>query len=316
MLIRGLIEDFQDRPPPSDHDDFMARLRLKQIDRDVFTGWCHAGSPLRAFGGQVAAQALVAAGATVAGDREVHSLHSYFLRPGRTTDHIVYMVDRPRDGRSFTTRRVRAIQYGEIIFALSASFAGPQDGPTHQRGGVPPAWWGAVPDPRTLLPERVFDHVSLAAEADPAGRKEALADAGYPTRQLFDLRIIEPSQVFELAGGLHDRMVWVRSVQDLPEANLPHVCVLTYFSDLNMVGTILGQHGGRRSAAGLEVASLDHAMWFHAPFRSDQWMLFTTDSPASGGGRGFARGEFYRADGVLAASAAQEALIRQPFNKG
>ena len=110
MLSKGLVEGLQDLPPPSDSPEFLARLRLRQVDRDVFTGWCHAGAPLRAFGGQVAAQALVAAGATVDDDaREVHSLHAYFLRPGRTSDHIVYMVDRPRDGRSFTTRRVRAI---------------------------------------------------------------------------------------------------------------------------------------------------------------------------------------------------------------
>ncbi len=316
MFIEGLIEEFEDQPPPSDHADFMARLRLKQVDRDVFTGWCHAGAPLRAFGGQVAAQALVAAGTTVDDDaRELHSLHAYFLRPGRTTDHIVYMVDRPRDGRTFATRRVRAIQYGEVIFTLSASFVGPQDGPSHQRQGVPPAWWGEVPDAEGLEPERVFDHITLAVEADEERRARVLLKAGYPERQRFDLRIIEPPRALAISDGLFDRMVWVRTVQDLPDANLPHVCAMTYFSDLNMAGTVLGQHGGRRGTVGLEIASLDHAMWFHTTFRADRWMLFVTDSPASGGGRGFARGAFYRPDGVLAASTAQEVLIRQPFAK-
>ena len=317
MLTHGLIETFEDHPPSSDSDDFMGRLRLQQVDRDVFTGWCHAGSPLRAFGGQVAAQALVAAGATVEDEaREVHSLHAYFLRPGRTTDHIVYMVDRPRDGRTFSTRRVRAIQYGETIFALSASFAGPQGGPRHQRRGVPPLWWSEVPAPDDLPPERVFDHIRMPTDAESEPRREVLQRAGYPTHQLFDLRVIPPPDALALSRGGFDRMVWVRSMQDLSGGQLPNVCALTYFSDLNMVGTVLGQHGGRSSAGAYEVASLDHAMWFHNAFRSDDWMLFATDSPASGGGRGYARGEFYRTDGVLAASTAQEVLVREPRAKG
>lgn len=308
----SLISPFDDAPPPSDNDSFHKRLTLKQVDRDVYTGWCHAGAPLRAFGGQVAAQALVAAGATVDDpERGVHSLHAYFLRPGRTTDHIVYMVDRPKDGRNFTTRRVRAIQYGVNIFALSASFALPQPGPSHLRHGGAPPWWGDVPAPETLVPDRALNHVSLSEE-DERRRAKALTELGYPVRQLFDLRVVEPAQAQKLSHGRFDRMVWVRSVQSLVETQLFNVCVLTYFSDLNLAGTVLGRHGGRHSPVRYELASLDHAMWFHDTFSASEWMLFATMSPASGSGRGFARGEFYRLDGALVASVAQEVLIRGP----
>ncbi len=310
MLTPGLIRLFDDAPPPSDHDTFVRRLTLKQVDRDIFTGWCHAGAPLRAFGGQVAAQALVAAGATVDdAARSVHSLHAYFLRPGRTTDHIVYQVDRPRDGRNFTTRRVRALQYGETIFTLSASFALSQPGPSHQRDGGAPPWWELVPAAEDLRAERALDHVRVPS-GDADRRAELLARAGYPSQQLFDLRVVEPDRARTLTQGRFDRMVWVRSVQDLPDDPLLNVCILTYFSDLTLAGTALGHHGGRR-AQNIELASLDHAMWFHQGFATDQWMLFATISPASGGGRGFSRGEFYRTDGVLAASAAQEVLLRE-----
>lgn len=308
MLIRSLIDSQHDRPPEPDAEDFTSRLRLQQIDRDLFTGWCHAGAPMRAFGGQVAAQALVAAGATVDEEgRDVHSLHAYFLRPGRTTDRIVYMVDRPRDGKSFTTRRVRAVQYGEVIFTMSASFSIPQQGPSHRRDSPAPSWWGDLPTPESLAPERVFDHLSVS--------QQELVEHGYPTRQRFDIRVIPPPDAYRLSAGRFDRMVWVRSAQRLPSIQLLHVCVLTYFSDLNMVGTVMGAHGGRARTRGLDIASLDHTMWVHEPFRSDEWLLFATDSPASGHGRGLARGEFFSQQGRLSASIAQEVLIREPFRK-
>lgn len=311
-----LIEPYDDQPPPGDSSDFLARLRLKQVDRDVFTGWCHAGSPLRAFGGQVAAQALVAAGATVEdAQRRVHSLHAYFLRAGKTTAHIVYMVDRPRDGRSFTTRRVRAIQFGETIFTMSVSFATNQSGPAHQRAGNhegQPTWWAALPKPTELLPEDVYDHISLAADTVEEDRARALAKAGFPQYQLLDLRVIAPALAVQLSNGVFDRMVWVQANQPLSDEQLPHVCAMTYFSDLTLVGTALGHHGGRRASEELQIASIDHAMWYHNPFRADDWMLLATDSPVSGFGRGFARGQFYRSDGVLAASVAQEVLLRDP----
>jgi acyl-CoA thioesterase-2 len=271
---------------------------------------------MRAFGGQVAAQALVAAGATVdAEDRDVHSLHAYFLRPGRTTDHIIYAVERLRDGRSFTTRRVRAIQYGETIFAMSASFAPPQQGPAHQRSNGQAKWWTQLPAAEDLPPERVFDHITVAAQAEENELPDVLAEHGYPTRQRFDMRVIRPEDAYDLTAGVYDRLVWVRSSQQIPNDQQVNVCVLTYFSDLNMAGTVMGAHGGRLRTQNLDIASLDHAMWFHNPFRASEWMLFATESPASVHGRGLTRGVFYRGDGILAASTTQEVLIRQPFRR-
>jgi acyl-CoA thioesterase-2 len=228
------------------------------------------------------------------------------------------MVERLRDGRSFSTRRVRAVQYGETIFAMSASFAVAQRGPSHQRDGDRdglPRWWGSVPRPESIEPEVVFDHVRLEHDQGP-DRRIALRAAGYPRQQLLDLRVIAPADARDLSRGEFDRMVWVRATDDLGADRLAHVCVMTYFSDLNLVGTVMGHHGGRSEAMQYEVASLDHAMWFHQPFRADGWMLFATDSPAAGSGHGFARGGFYRPDGVLASSVAQEVLVRIPPARG
>ena len=311
------LNRMEDAPPPPDTDDFLSRLQLTQVDRDIFTGWCHAGAPLRAFGGQVAAQALVAAGVTVADEqRHVHSLHSYFLRAGRTSDHIVYGVERLRDGRSFSTRRVRAVQFGETIFAMSASFAPQQSGPVHQRDLAEdrevPAWWPELPAPEGIAAETVFDHVLLAQDTDERDRLQILLDAGYPERQILDMRVIMPQDAARISGGRFDRMVWLRTPQPLPDDDLIHVCALTYFSDLTLVSTVTGHHGGRRGTHGLQISSIDHAMWFHNTFRADQWLLFATDSPIAGHGRGYARGQFFAADGTLVASAAQEVLLRAP----
>lgn len=289
---------------------FIDRLGLRRVDRDIFTGWCHAGAPQRAFGGQVAAQALVAAGTTVDGDdRTVHSLHAYFLRPGRTTDHIVYLVDRPRDGRSFSTRRVTAVQYGETIFMMSASFATDQTGPRHAPRNA--GFVAGLPVPESIDPESVFDHVDVppvTAEADPV---RDLREAGLPAHQLLDLRLVPRDAVTSADAGA-DQMAWVRLPERLPDRSLLHVCALTYLSDLTLVATVLGHHGGRRGTRDLQIASIDHAMWFHERFRADEWLLFVTDSPVAGHGHGFARGAFYTAGGTLVASVAQEVLVRQP----
>jgi acyl-CoA thioesterase II len=300
-----------DDEPIQDDDTFVDRLRLRRLDRDIFTGWCHAGAPLRAFGGQVAAQALVAAGTTVEQPhRRLHSLHSYFLRPGRTTDHIVYLVDRPRDGRSFSTRRVQAVQYGETIFAMSASFAIPFEGPSHQSTHASPAaaraWVDSVPPPESIEPVKWFTRVAPEDDADRAAK---LTAAGYPLQEFVDMRLVDPA--FAQSTGRADQMAWYRSTSVLPDESLLHVCALTYFSDLSLVSTVLGHHGGREGTKDLDVTSIDHAMWFHQPFRADEWLLFVTDSPVSAAGRGFARGQFFRQDGALIASVAQEVLIRQ-----
>ncbi len=281
---------------PGSETSFVDRLTLDRIDRDIFTGWCHAGAPLRAFGGQVAAQALVAAGRTVDHpDRPVHSLHGYFLRPGSTADPIVYLVDRTRDGRSFSTRRVTAMQYGETIFTMSASFAVNEPTLEHQ-----------VDAPPAPGPEGLPDHPLLQLAEDVR-----LSDQGYPHADLLQLRFVDPEVVAEVTNGTAVRISWVRTTERLPDDPLLQVCALAYFSDLTLVGTILHPHGGRRANADLMLASIDHAMWFHAPFRSDEWLMFVQDSPIARNGHGFARGQFYRRDGLLVASAAQEALLRR-----
>lgn len=308
------IEDFDDRPIEHTHTPFLDRLSLKRVDRDIFTGWCHAGSPLRAFGGQVAAQALVAAGTTVdQPGRRVHSLHSYFLRPGRTKDHIVYLVDRPRDGRSFSTRRVKAVQYGVTIFTMSASFASPQKGPEHGStigNDTSSDWIRAVPRPEDVARTDMLEHIETPHSPGSSERDQELREAGFPGTKVNDLRIIDRAQVTELTCGRWDQMAWVRTRENLPDDNLIQTCALTYFSDLTLVGTVLGHHGGRSAVQGRDLASIDHAMWFHRSFRADEWLLFVTDSPHSGGGHGFARGEFFTPSGQIVASAAQEVLIR------
>ena len=297
------VHDLGDTPP-SDRG-FVERLTLNRIDRDIFLGWCHAGSPLRAFGGQVAAQALVAAGTTVEQPgRVVHSLHAYFLRAGSTTDHIVYMVDSPRDGRSFSTRRVRAVQYGKTIFTMSASYAQQLEGPGHTTSPLPDeSWIEKVPAPQALPRTDILHRLSQTTEGD---------DNGWPHRDFVDIRFVDHDRVREMTAGRFDRMAWVRADEPLPDPSLFHVCAMTYFSDLTLVGTVMGHHGGFLARGDLDIASLDHAMWFHAPFRADEWLLFATSSPVSGGGHGFATGQFYRPDGALVSSAAQEVLMREP----
>jgi acyl-CoA thioesterase-2 len=308
------VEDFDDRPTHNPSSPFLDRLSLKRVDRDIFTGWCHAGSPLRAFGGQVAAQALVAAGTTVEQPgRRLNSLHSYFLRAGRTTDHIVYLVDRPRDGRSFSTRRVKAVQYGETIFTMSASFATPQEGPSHEASFSTTDgsdWIRRVPKPDELSRVDVLAHVETARTRRDPKRDQELQEAGFPGRGLIDLRIVNHEHVRGLDCGRWDQMAWIRTHEQLPDDNLVHECALTYFSDLTLVGTVLGHHGGRSAGRNRDLASIDHAMWFHRTFRADKWVLFVTDSPFSGEGHGFARGEFFTRSGQLIASAAQEVLVR------
>ncbi len=276
-------------------DDFVKRLTLEQVDRDIFTGRCHVGAPQRAFGGQVAAQALVAAGNTVEdAQRVVHSLHGYFLRPGRTGDKIVYLVDRPRDGRSFSTRRVEAVQYGETIFTMSASFAVHDRGPEHQFD-MPDA-----PPPESLE--------SYPILLDGENR---LHDSGLPEHSLLDMRFVDLESNTKPVYGRPQRMTWLRTRDALPDDQRVQVCALTYFSDLTLVGTALSPSGGRAQNQDLMIASIDHAMWFHAPFRADEWLLFVQNTPVAHGGHGLASGVFFTQDGQLVASAAQEVLMRE-----
>lgn len=295
------MEDLGDSRP-SDLD-FLQRLTLQRIDKDIFMGWCHAGSPLRAFGGQVAAQALVAAGFTVdQPGRRVDSLHAYFLRAGSTTDHIVYMVDRLRDGRSFSTRRVRAVQYGKTIFAMSASYADDQPGPQHQQSPVRDGTWiKRIPRPEVLPRLDIVE--MLRGDGN-------LAEKGYPSQEFVDFRFVGNDEAQSLTGGRFDRLAWVRADEALPDDSLYHECAMTYFSDMSLVATVMSHHGGYSSRKDLDIASIDHAMWFHNNFRADDWLLFATSSPISGRGKGLANGQFYTADGTLVSSVVQEVLLR------
>jgi acyl-CoA thioesterase-2 len=271
-------------------------LDLEQIEVNIFRGRSPQESLQRVFGGQVAGQALVAAARTVgADDGSVHSLHAYFLRPGDPSVPILYQVDRIRDGRSFTTRRVVAIQHGQAIFHLSASFHVAEPGMEHQ---LP--FPDDVPDPETLptfkeglAPPAVALGVFYYRPGPIDSRN---ADFAPDDRK----RPLTPRQ-----------RVWLKAAGTLPDDPILHTCVLTYASDMTLLDTTLLPHGGEYQEDKLMMASLDHAMWFHHPFRADEWLLYDQDTPAASGARGLARGLVYRADGTVVASVVQEGLIRR-----
>ena len=276
-------------------DRLVALLDLERIEEDIFRGVSPLEPSVRIFGGQVAGQALVAAGRTVPPDRGVHSLHAYFIRAGDPRVPIIYDVDRLRDGRSFTTRRVVAIQHGKAIFSLSASFQLSEQGLEH-----------ADPMPEVAPPEQLDD---LEAWARRAG------DAPYAITRMprpFDLRYVTPpvwaGERDEARSGEHHQL-WLRADGTLPDDPLVHVCVLAFASDLTLLWSVAAGHG-HALGHDLVAASLDHAMWFHRPFRIDEWVLYDCASPSATGGRGLATGRFFSADGRLIASVVQEGLVR------
>ncbi|HEX5495372.1 MAG TPA: acyl-CoA thioesterase II [Mycobacteriales bacterium] len=275
-------------------DQLVRLLDLEAIEVDIFRGVSPQVSLQRVFGGQVAGQALVAAGRTVSTERPVHSLHAYFLRPGDPSVPIVYSVDRIRDGRSFTSRRVVAIQHGLPIFSLSASFHRIEDGLDHQTA-MP-----LVPEPDTLptLPERYAPFI------DKLGPFARLP-------RPIDLRYVDPPPWEQRGHGPREPLsrVWVRADGRLPDDPLLHVCALTYASDMSLLDSVMVGHG---VSWGLDVAgaSLDHATWFHRPFRADEWLLYESRSPSASGGRGLAEGRFWTREGRHVATVVQEGLLR------
>jgi acyl-CoA thioesterase-2 len=239
-------------------------LDLERLEVDLFRGRSPREQQQRVFGGQVAAQSLVAAGRTVPADRAVHSLHSYFLRLGDPENPIVYSVDRIRDGRSFTTRRVVAIQHGRAIYVLSASFHRPEDGLEHQ---VP---MPEVPDPESL--SRWSDRSADIGPRPPP----------WVPRRAVELRYVsKPAPVAGTEGGGQDlrRIVWMRTPDQLPDDPLVHVCAVTYASDMTLLDAVLLGHGLDWEQDVTSGASLDHAMWFHGSFRADEWILYVQESP-------------------------------------
>ena len=275
-------------------DQLLDLLDLEQIEQNIFRGRSPDERVQRVFGGQVAGQALVAAGRTVPEDRPVHSLHAYFIRPGDPAVPLVYTVDRVRDGRSFTTRRVTAVQHGKAIFTLSASFHHPEPGLEH-----------SMPMPSVPPPEELRPNVERIAEALGKPLPAAFMDSPIDLRSVGPLSMEVDSDPPLYTGS---NLVWLRVTERLPDDPLLHVCLMTYASDLTLLETVLLEHGV--SWLDWSGASLDHAMWFHRPFRADQWLLYAQETPVAAGGRGLARGEVFTADGQLVVSVVQEGLIR------
>jgi acyl-CoA thioesterase II len=280
-------------------DDLLDLLDLEQIEVNIFRGRSPDETVQRVFGGQVAGQALVAAGRTVPDDRPVHSLHAYFIRPGDPSVPLVYTVDRVRDGRSFTTRRVTAIQHGKPIFTLSASFHHPEAGLEH-----------ATPMPAVPRPEELRSNAERLAEAVGVPLPPHLRDSPIELRSVGPLSVELARDPSLRAEGEHSNLVWVRVTEELPDDPLLHVCLMTYISDLTLIETALLEHGITMLDGRTTGASLDHAMWFHRPFRADRWLLYAQESPIASGGRVLARGLVFTEDGDLVVSVVQEGLIR------
>jgi acyl-CoA thioesterase II len=274
--------------------DLLTLLELEPLEVNLFRGESRdIGSP-QVFGGQVLGQALMAASRTVE-DRIVHSLHAYFLRRGDFNAPIVYEVDRSRDGHSFSNRRVIAIQHGEQIFNMTASFQVAEAGLEHQ-----------IPMPPVPPPEALAD----SSRVDP----EFLAKVPQRVRQLletprpFEFRSVQP--VSRVSRAAPARQIWFRAVSAVPEDQTLQRCLLAYVSDFYLLETAMLPHGISSLSGKAIVASIDHAMWFHRPLRVDEWLLYAVESPSASGSRGFARASVFSRDGRLVASTAQEGLLR------
>ena len=281
-------------------DDLLRLLDLEPLEVNLFRGQSRDLGGKAVFGGQVIGQALVAASRTVEG-RLPHSLHAYFLRPGDMARPIVYEVDRVRDGKSFTARRVQAIQGGEVLLSMICSFQVPEPGFEHQ------APMPEVPAPESLRPQRELVKEWLAAVPQvPSRIREA-----FERRIAVEFRPVEPRYPLLPTVDAPRQSFWVRSNGPLPDAPLLHACVLAYASDFSLLSTALRPHGVSWLTPGLAVASIDHALWFHRPFRVDDWLLYAMDSPTAQSGRGLSRGQFFDRAGRLVVSVAQESLMRR-----
>ena len=275
-------------------EDLLRLLDLEPLEVNLFRGQSRDLGGKAVFGGQVIGQALVAASRTVEG-RLPHSLHAYFLRPGDMAHPIVYEVDRVRDGKSFTARRVQAIQHGEVLLSMICSFQVPEQGLEHQ------APMPDVPPPESV--ERNSDRMARLLGRAPS----QLLD------NPIDLRSVGPMSA-EAARDPSLRttrnLIWLRVDGDLPDDPLLHVCLMTYASDMTLLDSVLLGHGLTWLDGNTSGASLDHAMWFHRPFRADRWQLYAQESPVASGARGLAHGEVFTAEGDLVVSVMQEGLIR------
>ena len=291
-------------------------LELEKIEENIFRGQsAPISSETVVFGGQVVAQALVAAAQTVPGKanaepRAAHSLHGYFILPGDPAAPIVYDVDRIRDGGSFTTRRIVAIQKGEAIFNLSASFQTSEEGFEHQ------VEMPDVPPPEALKDERALRREALkqfAGKSEAAGSKKVLralrasAERPWPV----EFRPVDPLDPLRPTERPPQRHTWLRAAGSLPDVPALHRALLAFASDFGLMRAAMQPHGLAFLQPDFLVASLDHALWLHRPFRLDEWLLYATDGPSASGGRGLSRGQIFTKDGRLVASVAQEGLMRR-----
>jgi len=274
----------------------IALLNLDAIEVNIFRGSSPQDLSQRVFGGQVLGQALVAAYRTVEG-RICHSLHAYFLLPGDPKGPLLYEVDRSRDGNSFSSRRVVAIQHGRVIFHLSASFQVEEAGLEHQIDAP------SVPPPEELESEDEFRRQIV--ERIPEQYREH-----FLRKRPIELRPVDQRDIFGGEKRPPHQSVWVRATGQLPDDIALQQCVLAYASDMTLLDTALLPHGISWFSKEIQIASIDHAMWFHRRFRADEWLLYVQDSPSASGARGFSRGLIYSRDGKLVASVAQEGLIR------
>jgi acyl-CoA thioesterase-2 len=277
--------------------DLLELLDLESLEVNIYRGRNRDIGSGRVFGGQVLAQALVAAQRTVPDERSAHSVHGYFILPGDLAAPIVYFVDRLRDGKSFTTRRVTAIQHGRAIFNLSASFQVHESGPEHQNEAP------EVPPPESLPSE--LDEIRAMADRIPEPLRAVLTQD-----RPIDFRIVERIDPLSPFPRPAVRRFWFRPNGSVPDETILHQAVLAYASDYGLLATALQPHGLSIRTPQLQVASLDHALWFHRPFRADRWLLYSIDSPAGAGARAFTRCSIYTQEGRLIASVAQEGLTR------
>jgi acyl-CoA thioesterase II len=278
--------------------ELLSILDLEKLEHNLYRGRSPKLDWQRVFGGQTIAQALVAAQRTVTPDRHVHSLHGYFMRPGDTKVPIIYEVDRIRDGGSFTTRRVVAIQHGHAIFSLEASFQGDEQGLEHQ---VPMPL--DVPAPDTLMTQQEL--IGKFGDAVPEGIRRY-----WQRDRPIDMKPVMLEHYTSREKLAPEQKIWIRTAGPVPADRAMQAAVLAYLSDMTLLDTSTFAHGRAVFDPDIQAASLDHAMWFHRPHRLDDWILYTQDSPSSQGSRGFTRGALYGQDGTLIASVAQEGLIR------
>jgi acyl-CoA thioesterase-2 len=288
----------RDAEPQPALDALLRTLDLEPLEDNLFRGPRGAEGWQRVFGGQVLGQSLAAAARTVDPSRPVHSLHGYFLLAGDPSRPIVYDVERIRDGGSFTTRRVKAIQHGRPIFSMSSSFHKSEPGFDHQ------APMPDVPPPEELPNPK--DAIAKHLDALPPSMKSY-----WSREQPIDMRVADLSRYLTREKKTPIQHIWIKANGRLPDDPVVHQAVLAYASDFTLLDTALIAHGKLLFDADVQLASLDHGMWFHRPFRADEWLLYAQDSPSGFGARGFCRGSIYSRDGVLIASVVQEGLVRQ-----